>query len=142
MIEIDQTLIIQIVNFIIFLVILNYLIFKPVVRVLDERRDRIDGTRERAQQMEAEIQTKLEAYEERIQEAKSRAVHEKETFRREAESLSKETVEKARRELARDIPIIRKQIASETDRARQELEKTAQDMARDIACRVLGRKIS
>jgi len=142
MIEINQSLIIQIVNFIIFLIILNYLIFKPVVRVLEERSQRIDGSMEQARLMEAEIQKKLEEYERRIQEAKSQAADEKERLRRQGESISKDIVEKARKELGRDIPIIRKQIASETDRVRRELEKRAQDMARDIACRVLGREIS
>lgn len=142
MIELNQSLIIQIVNFIIFLFILNYLIFKPVVRVLNERRERIDGTMEKAQLLEAEVQKKLEGYEERIEEAKSQAANEKERLRRQGESISKEMVEKARKELARDIPIIRKQIAGETDRARRELEKMAQEMARDVACRVLGREIS
>ncbi len=142
MIEINQSLLIQIVNFIIFLIILNYLIFKPVVRVLEERSQRIDGSMEQARLMEAEIQKKLEDYERRIQEAKSQAADEKERLRRQGESISKDIVEKARKELARDIPIIRKQIASETDRVRRELEKRAQDMARDIACRVLGREIS
>ena len=142
MIELNQSLIIQIVNFIIFLFILNYLIFKPVVRVLNERRERIDGTMEKAQLLEAEVQKKLEEYEQRIEEAKSQAANEKERLRRQGESISKEMVEKARKELARDIPIIRKQIAGETDRARRELEKMAQEMARDVACRVLGREIS
>lgn len=142
MIEVNQSLIIQIVNFIIFLVIVNYLIFKPVVRVLDERRQRIDGTMEQAQQMEAEIQRRLEEYEARIQEAKGQAADEKERLRRDGESISKEIVEKARTELARDIPIIRKQIVSEMERVRRELDKRAHDMARDIACRVLGREIA
>lgn len=142
MIEINQSLIIQIVNFLIFLFILNYLIFKPIVRVINERRQRIEGTIGKAQLMEAEIQKKLEEYEGRIQEAKGQAANEKERLRRQGESVSKEIVEKARTELARDIPIIRRQIVSEADRVRRELEKMAQDMARDIACRVLGREIS
>jgi F-type H+-transporting ATPase subunit b len=142
MIEVDQSLFIQILNFLIFLLILNYLVFKPVVRVLEERRERIDGKLEKAQTMEAEIQKKLEQYEARIREARTRAAQEKEKLRREGESISKEIVEKARTELARDIPIIRDQVAGETARVRQELEKTTQNMARDIACRILGREIS
>lgn len=141
MIEINQSLIIQIVNFLIFLFIINHLIFKPIVRVINERRERIDGTMDKARLMEIEVQKKLEAYEQRIQEAKSRAANEKERLRRQGESTSKEIVEKARTELARDIPIIRKQIASETERVRRELEKKAQEMATDIACRILGREI-
>ena len=142
MIEIDQSLIIQIVNFIIFLFILNYLIFKPIVRIIEERRERIEGTMEKAQVIEADVQEKLEACETRVQEAKTQAASEKERLRRGAEDLSKEIVEKARTELARDLPIIRKQIANEADRVRHELERKTHDIARDIACRVLGRKIS
>ena len=142
MIEINQSLIIQIVTFVIFLWIVNYLVFKPIVSVLDERRQRIEGTVEKAQLMEAEIQKKLEEYEQRIEAAKVQAAHEKERIRRQGERVAKEIVEKARTELARDIPIIRRQIANETDRTRRDLERLAQEMARDIACRVLGREIS
>lgn len=142
MIEINQSLIVQIVTFVIFLWIVNYLVFKPIVSVLNERRQRIEGTVEKAELMEAEIQKKLEEYEGRIEEAKVQAAHEKEGIRRQGESAAKEIVEKARTELARDIPIIRRQIATETDRTRRELERLAQEMARDIACRVLGREIS
>ncbi|NIS69610.1 MAG: hypothetical protein GTO12_11855 [Proteobacteria bacterium] len=141
MIEINQSLIIQIVNFIIFLWILNYLIFKPIVRVLNERRERIEGQVEKARDMEAEIQKKLEEYEARIQDAKGQAANEKERFRRQGENMAKEVLEKARAEMARDIPIIRKQIAGETERVRRELEQRAQEVAREIACRVLGREI-
>ncbi len=142
MIEINQSLVIQIVNFIIFLWILNYLIFKPIVRVLNERRERIQGTSEKARLMEAEIQKKLEEYEAKIQAAKGQAANEKERVRRQGEDVAKEIVERARTEMARDIPIIRKQIASEAERVRGELEQRAQEMAREIACRVLGREIS
>jgi len=142
MIEINQSLVIQIVNFIIFLWILNYLIFKPIVRVLNERRERIEGTSEKARLMEAEIQKKLEEYEAKIQEAKGQAANEKERVRRQGEDLAKEIVERARTEMARDIPIIRKQIAGEAERVKGELEQRAQEMAREIACRVLGREIS
>lgn len=141
MIEINQSLIIQIVNFIIFLWILNYLIFKPIVRVLNERHQRIEGTTETARLMEADIEKKLEEYEARIQEAKGQAATEKEHVRKQGENAAKEIVEKARTEMARDIPIIRKQIANDADRVRRELEKKAQEMAREIACRVLGREI-
>jgi len=141
MIEIDQSLVLQIVNFIIFLVILNYLIFKPVVRVLEERRQRIDGTMEKAQEMESEIEKKLEEYEGRINEAKALAANEREALRREGENLSEEIVEKARMALARDIPIVRDQIARESDRVRRELESKAHIVAKDIASRVLGRDI-
>ncbi len=142
MIEINQSLIIQIITFIIFIWILDYLVFKPIVRVLDERRERIDGTMEKARLMEAEIQKKLDEYEERIQEAKSQAAYEKERIRREGESVAKAIVERARTELARDIPIIRRQIANEADRTRRELERRAHEVGRDIACRILGREIS
>ncbi|MBW2056393.1 MAG: ATP synthase F0 subunit B [Deltaproteobacteria bacterium] len=142
MIEINQSLIIQIVNFLIFIFILNELIFKPVVRVMNQRRERIEGTMERAGLMGKEAQEKFEAYERRISEAKTQAAGEKERLRRHGETLSKEIVEKARAELARDIPIIRRQIAEERDRVRRELDRKAQDMAREIACRILGREIS
>ncbi|MBW2086726.1 MAG: ATPase, partial [Deltaproteobacteria bacterium] len=43
MIEINASLFIQVVNFLLMLLVLNYLLYRPIQGVLRQRREKIDG---------------------------------------------------------------------------------------------------
>ena len=61
MINLDTTLIIQMINFLVLLWILNRFLFKPILDLLDERRGRVQESEERVQNLEAQAAQKWEA---------------------------------------------------------------------------------
>ena len=71
MINIDITLLIQLVNFLVALAIINYLIIRPVRGVIARRRAQNDELRGSADTIRSEADLKMEGYTARI--AKARA---------------------------------------------------------------------
>ncbi|MEA2719800.1 MAG: synthase, partial [Candidatus Eremiobacteraeota bacterium] len=57
MLSLDGTLIVQLVNFIVFLAILNAIFFKPVGAAIARRRAFIDGLRHDIEQLHGEAKT-------------------------------------------------------------------------------------
>ena len=93
MINIDITLLIQLVNFLVALAIINYLIIRPVRGVIARRRAQNDELRGRADTLMDEADLKMEGYTARIAQARmhaageeARAIHRAAADRVQAES--------------------------------------------------------
>ena len=71
MINIDITLLIQLVNFLVTLVIINYLIVRPVRGVIARRRAANDELKEKAESLAGEASLKMEGYTARIAQARA-----------------------------------------------------------------------
>lgn len=107
------TLIAQIINFIILLVILYFFAYKPVLRMLDERSrkikesiEEVQKVKEQAAQAEEEFKKKVEAASKEGQEVISKAMRTGEEARQRAQLEAKQEaqvlVEKARAEIQRE----------------------------------------
>ncbi len=55
MINVNFTLFIQLINFLILLLLLNSLLFKPVLAKIRERESKIKADRDKASQLESEV---------------------------------------------------------------------------------------
>jgi F-type H+-transporting ATPase subunit b len=119
----------------------NRLIFKPLLRVLDEREARTAGTRARAARLEEEAREVLERYEREI--AKTR--EETERLRRAAlergRGESQELTGAARGAAEQTLEQARGELAGALDSARRVLRAQSQELAREAAARVLGRSL-
>ena len=91
-IAIDYTFFIQMGLFIVLIFLLNALLYKPVLKVMEERGKKISGLEGDAELLGDEVEKKLADYRARINEAKDagnakRAVFKKEGLDRETEIL-------------------------------------------------------
>ncbi len=121
---------------------LNSLIFQPLLRVMAEREDRIDGARTRATQVQEQAEEALGRYEESI-----RTAHEEVTAarrekldaaRNEMQSITRDAKDAAAGELSRN----REEIGASLEEARQTLRSSANELAQVAAERILGRSVS
>ena len=62
MISLDWTLGLQFVNFFILLIILNKFLYRPLLKVMAERRETVAGSHRRAKSLEAEIEEKMQVF--------------------------------------------------------------------------------
>ena len=62
-----------VVLFLVLVLPINQLLFKPIFRVLDDREERIAGTRKRGEQLEQEAQRSLERYQSSLQSVREEA---------------------------------------------------------------------
>ena len=120
----------------------NTLIFKPIFRVLDERKEKIAGTRRRADRLFAEAGAVLERYEQSVREVRQDAEQErKQTLVRARADGAAKTAE-ARGEAEREVARAREEVAAALDDARGTLRAQSEGLASEIAARVLGRALS
>ena len=73
MVDINGTLLIQIVNFLIFVAILGHFCYKPIIKVLDERKQHIKNDLDSAANNRADAEKLKESYEAQLRDAEVRA---------------------------------------------------------------------
>ena len=104
MIELNLSFVIQLINFGILVLVLNVFLYKPIRKVLADRRQVIDSSREKTVSVDAEVQSKMAQYEARLHASESLAsIREKvakeagearELLKKQAEVLSGDICEK------------------------------------------------
>jgi F-type H+-transporting ATPase subunit b len=141
LIDIDHTVWIQLLLFFIVAFIGSRLLFRPYLRMRDERAAGIEGARDEAARLSAEADARLSHYEREIAAARARAQDERRAIRTEAASRQREATDKARAEAVKSFDAARSRVERETNVARQQLMPRASQVAEEIAGKLLGRKV-
>lgn len=142
LIDIDSTLFIQAVLFAVMGFIASKLLFRPYLRMREERAAGIEGARDDAERMQAEAAARLTEYEEKLAAARSRAQVEQRKIRSEAADHEREVTDKARAEANKAITSAREKVDSEVEAARNELMPRADELARDMVSKLLEREVA
>jgi F-type H+-transporting ATPase subunit b len=130
-----------IVLFALLVVPVNMLILKPLLRVLDERLEHIEGVRARAERLEKDADAVLEQYEQAVRDVRQEAELARRSQIGRARDQTLEKTGAARSEAEGEIDRARGALASSIESARTALHAEARHLARDVATRVLGRAL-
>ncbi len=141
MIKLDWTLLLQFVNFMILMAVLNALLFKPLRAALKARRDTIEGSRAKVQDIDEQVQAQIARYEAQLQEARQQGGEERSLLRKTAQEEEARILGGANQKSAEKLQMIKEQIQEEAEVARQALRSETKALAKDIAGKVLGRAI-
>lgn len=142
MISVDWTLGLQFLNFIILLFFLNKLLYKPLVRIMVQRQEKIEGSYARAKELEAGIGEKMELYQQQLNDAKVLANEERNQLKKAAAEVEATLLSEAHRKATTRLQAIKAQVADEAEDARQTLQGEAKSLAGQIATKVLGRELA
>lgn len=141
MINVDLSFVIQLINFLILMLVLNVLLYKPIRKVLAERHGRIAEAKERSEAVEQDLQAKMAEYEARLKEMKSGASEERSILVKEAQAEEASILEAARKDATETLSAIRTRVAKEAADARVLLQEQAKALSVDICEKVLGRSL-
>ncbi|MCD6526419.1 MAG: ATP synthase F0 subunit B [Desulfuromonas sp.] len=141
MISIDWTMLVQFVNFLVLMAVLNVLLYRPLRKVMAERQETIDDGHQKARDLEASINEKMESYESKLQKAKIEGSQEAAVLRAEAAKQESAILGEARGEADKSLAELKSKVAGEADDARKTLVKETKSLASIIATKVLGRKV-
>ncbi|MFQ5466303.1 MAG: hypothetical protein ACE5EI_10280 [Thermodesulfobacteriota bacterium] len=141
MINIDSTLIYQIIAFFVLLVILNRLLYRPVQALLKEREERIEGTLEKAAASDRDLEQSIAEYEKRLKEAAVKGHEERNRIKAEGLAREKELIEAARAAASKELGAMRTEIERGKTSALASLKAEAGALGKDIASRLLDRKV-
>ncbi len=131
------SLIAYLVNFIILLGILGLFAYKPLLRMLDERTERIRESLEAADRARQDAASSQEAIQQQITEARREGQRIMDQSREAAERFRTEEMDKARQEAEAFVERARTDIQRERDNAIQEVRTSFGDLAITAAERVI-----
>ena len=77
MVSLDYSLGIQIVNFILLIFILNRLLYKPLLGMIDKRKQQFAESEAEIKRLQETVEQKMAAYEEKLRQAKATAIEQK-----------------------------------------------------------------
>lgn len=142
MISVDWTLGLQFLNFVILLIILNKLLYRPLQKVMAERREKIEGSHAKAKDLESSIEDKMKRYQQQLNEAKSLANDERIKLKKAASEEETKILSEANGKATSQLQTIKQQVADEAEKAGQVLKNEAESLAGQIATKILGRKLA
>ncbi|NLC71646.1 MAG: ATP synthase F0 subunit B [Desulfuromonadaceae bacterium] len=141
MLEINITLLIQFINFIFLIVVLNFILFRPLRGVLQKRRAELSESHARVAVLGKDVQTKLSLYEAKLDGARKKGAEIKNGLRQEGLVEEQRMVEEAEMAAQQKKESIREQIIAETGAAKKQLKAQVDSLAREITEKVLGRAV-
>ncbi len=139
MVSVNGSLIIQIINFLFLFFVLNLVLFKPVRRILLERKEKISGLEGGIEKSSEEALAQDQAYKEGLKMARKKGLQQKEIFVEQASKEEKEIIDKINKKAQANLAEIRGKVAKESENARVALEKEVDVFAGAIAEKILGR---
>ena len=141
MLEFNFTFFVQMINFLALIVILNWLLVKPAMKIINERRSRVEGSNEETRLLLEEVEKNSAEYQQRLSEARMLASSEKDKLRQEGAQQEAETVRKARDEARTMLEEMKAGIERESLDAKKAMRTDIEALSRDITEKILGRGV-
>lgn len=129
-----------IVFFILLTTYLKYVFFKPLARILDERKKATEGVRALAQRAFEAAEKKNSEFEHALQLARAEIHQEHEALRRKWAEEQEQAIAKARAEADAKIEQAKHEIAQEADRAQADLNSSVGPLSESIVSSLLRRR--
>lgn len=136
MLDLDITLLLQMINFFIALYVLNILLISPLRAILRERKAKMDGLSGEAAAFEREAAERLSAYEAELTRARQEAGLMRERARAEGLTEQRETTQKAARSAQAILAEAQTRIRAEADAALAHLRTQTHMLADKLAANV------
>jgi len=135
------SLLIYLINFLLVLLLLRLFAYRPILRLMDQRAQRIRESLEASEQAREAAASSQEAVEAQLVEARREAQRIVEQAREAAERYRAEEMERARNEAETFVSRARADIERERDAAVEEVRSNFADLAMTAAERVVRRSL-
>jgi len=141
-VDLDLSFVVQIGIFVFLLVTLKPLLFDPMLRLFEEREERIDRTIEKARKTDEASAKALSKYEAILAKAREAGAAERDQHRAQGAKKEAELMAQVRAQTAATLEQGRAAIANEAKEARSKLQVEVGSLGRAMASRVLGREVA
>lgn len=141
MIDFNYTILIQFANFLILLILLNFLLFKPVLKAIGKREKTIGSLFEKAESTKEEAKMMEKSYEDSAKEKKKPILEAKDAILAEARTASMHIIEKARAGLADELSHLRSDIERDSKKVYDTLKVDVERLSHDAAQKILRRSL-
>ena len=138
MINLDHTIFIQLVNFLITLVVLNFLLIRPVRNQIAERNTLIQTQSDHIAEFTSQASEKLSSYEKSLSEARNQASLARDALKAEGNVREHELLQAAQDEAQAYLQSSREEVAKDVKTAMNPLQSQVNDFAGKAISKILG----
>ena len=135
-------ILIQWANFLILLILMNKILYRPLRGLMDAREGKVKGDLHSAERDRKEAQGYISQYEDSLAEIQRENTEALLGLQQEMTEAGRKRMEEIRRQTSSQTEEARAAIAAEAAQARKELQGRAKDLAAGIANRLAGRKVA
>jgi F-type H+-transporting ATPase subunit b len=137
----DYTIFIQMITFLALVFILNVLLYKPILSIIERRKKQLDELENEIKLFNESVDKRAAEYEEKLKLAKANAAELKKEIIKEGADQAKNIIDAVRNE----IPLMMQEFQQKLDReiqvARQSLDSQSRKLSLEIAQKVMGRQV-
>jgi F-type H+-transporting ATPase subunit b len=137
----DGSLVFVLLLFLLFVFVMNRLLFRPISRILDQRQTLTVGAANDARAAARRYEMRLNEYEATIRQARAESYKRLEAQRAAALEARRLVVEAAKQQTAAEIAQAKAEIQRQAEQARTTLATESQQIAEDISRTILGRTV-
>ena len=141
LISINETLIIQMVSFLIFMFIMNIVMFRPLNRVMKKRKEYMEGLKKDAADSDQEVENLLLEMEKHESAARHEAMVMKKELEESGNSEAAGIYADIRSEISKLKKDTEKEVERQIDIAKNNLEKESEQLVTSIMESVLNRRV-
>ena len=142
LLSVNKTVFIQIAIFLIAIYILNKLVFKPFLALVDRRDKLTRGAIEEANELEGKVAQIIEEYDAKLAEARVQAVAERNKIIHEGQKAADDIVHKTRENTSALLHEAKEKLEADTQDIKNKVKSDVDSIAKDIATTVLGKEIA
>lgn len=141
MVSLDQSIIIQIVNFLILIWVLNMVLYKPIRSILSQRKEKVSGLSQNITALSQEAESQDMAYGAGIRDARSKGKMEKDAMMEAAAAEEKSVLDRINAQAQADLADVKSKISKDAEQVRSALQDQVDDFAAAITQKILGRAV-
>ena len=137
----DASVFIQIINFVFAIWVLNLLLYKPIRKIVKQRKEKVDGLELSIETSAKDAREKDEAFAAGIKEARSKGVEKKNALMQEGADEEKSIIADINQKAQAELAQIRETVKKEAGVARESLQREVDGFADQISEKILGRAV-
>lgn len=141
MVSVDGSVIIQIINFLLLVWVLNILLYKPIRRIVLERKNKFAGLERKIDTLNGSARDSEDTYTLRLRDARADGLKKKMDLLAIAAEEEKKVIDSINKTAQANLLEVREKIARDTESVRAVLQKEIEIFADAIGEKILGRAV-
>ena len=142
LIALNATLVVQMVSFLIFMFLLNRVMIRPILAVMDERKNYMDGLKQSVYDSEKGVETVSLQLQERESFARKESLQIKKKLEESGNSVGVETIQTAANEISMLKQEAEKEVQVQITEASKHMKKESETLAVNIMEKILDRRLN
>lgn len=137
----DGSFLIQMINFVFLIWVLNILLYRPIRKILAQRKEKIDGLELSIATSDKDAVEKDQAFAAGLKEARAKGFKEKEALMQQATDEEKKIIADINSKAQAELADFRDKLKAEANVARENLQGEVENFASQICQKILGRAV-